>query len=605
MSLSDSEVEFEIGHVLLIDIVGYSKLLIEEQKERIKRLTDIVLATNPVREATDEKLVRLPTGDGMALVFRRSPEEPAHCALEIAQALRNEPELRVRMGIHSGPVSELTDVSGRPNIAGAGINMAQRVMDSGDAGHILVSKRVADDLENYRQWHSLLHELGECEVKHGVRVSLVNLYTADAGNPEVPAKFHHAGRERACAEDGFWVAVRPLKAAGTNADVGALAEGLTDAIVTGLSRFSYLKVIARSSALRYANEGVDVRLVGKELGTRYVMEGNLRVVGARLRLAVQLVDTVSGAHFWAENYERHFNAEALFELQDDLVPRIVATIADPVGVLPRSIGAILRSKPTDQLTASEAVLRYFGYFDRATPKEHAIAREALERAVAGSPNETNCWAVLAMVYRDEHTHRFNLRPDPIGRAFAAAQRALESGPASHLAHFALACALFFRGEIAAFRDAAERAITLNPMDSSTLAYLGTLMLHESADGDWDRGCALVARARELNPHHPGWYWFAAYWDAYRKREYRAALQVALKINMPGDYYVPAVIAAAYAQLGQLDAARPAVQQLLAIKPDFVESARADSEKWFGPCDLVEHFLDGLRKAGLDVPVQSS
>src|SRR3954466_14660670 len=147
-----SETHFEIGHVLFIDIVGYSKLLIEEQKERLNQLTEIVLGTTPVREATDEQLVRLPTGDGMALVFRRSVEEPARCALEVAEALQKHPELRVRMGIHSGPVSDVTDVSGRSNIAGAGINMAQRVMDCGDAGHILLSQHVADDLVQYRQW---------------------------------------------------------------------------------------------------------------------------------------------------------------------------------------------------------------------------------------------------------------------------------------------------------------------------------------------------------------------------------------------------------------------------------------------------------------------
>src|SRR3982751_1652238 len=186
---SDDNLRLEIGHVLFIDIVGYSKLLNEEQKERLKQLIEIVVATAPVREAKDEQLVRLPTGDGMALVFRRSAEEPARCALETAEALQKHPELPVRMGIHSGPVSEVTDVSGRTNIAGAGINMAQRVMDCGDAGHILLSQHVADDLIQYRQWAPRLRDLGECEVKHGVRLHLVNLYAEPLGNPEPPEKF--------------------------------------------------------------------------------------------------------------------------------------------------------------------------------------------------------------------------------------------------------------------------------------------------------------------------------------------------------------------------------------------------------------------------------
>ncbi len=187
-SEAQDNLRFEIGHVLFLDVVGYSRLLIDEQKEQMRQLTDVVLATRPVQEATNEQLVRLPTGDGMALVFRNSPEEPAHCAIEIARALKAHPEIRVRMGIHSGPVSEVSDVNERRNIAGAGINIAQRVMDCGDAGHILVSRRVAEDLAEYRQWSPHLHNLGRFEVKHGVKLSISNLVGDDFGNPASPAK---------------------------------------------------------------------------------------------------------------------------------------------------------------------------------------------------------------------------------------------------------------------------------------------------------------------------------------------------------------------------------------------------------------------------------
>src|SRR6266513_2635434 len=184
------DVKFEIGHVLFIDIVGYSKLLISEQSEQIQKLKQIVRATEQFRLAEAEgKLLRLPTGDGGALVFRNSPEAPVLCAVEISKELKQHPELRVRMGVHSGPVNEVVDLNEQTNIAGAGINIAQRVMDCGDAGHILVSKRVADDLEHYLQWRPLLHELGECEVRHGLRISLLNLYGDEAGKPELPEKF--------------------------------------------------------------------------------------------------------------------------------------------------------------------------------------------------------------------------------------------------------------------------------------------------------------------------------------------------------------------------------------------------------------------------------
>src|SRR5437773_5852500 len=186
----NKEIQLEIAHVLFIDIVGYSKLLITEQSELLRRLSDVVRETEQFRSAEAQgKLVRLPTGDGMALVFRNNPEAPVKCALELSKKLKAHPELSVRMGIHSGPVNEVADVNERTNITGAGINVAQRVMDCGDAGHILLSKHVADDLEQYPQWRSQLHDLGECEVKHGVRIHAVNFYTGDVGNPEVPEKF--------------------------------------------------------------------------------------------------------------------------------------------------------------------------------------------------------------------------------------------------------------------------------------------------------------------------------------------------------------------------------------------------------------------------------
>src|SRR2546427_3901112 len=188
-----SDVKFEIGHVLFIDIVGYSKLLINEQSEQIQKLKQIVRGTEQFRLAEAEgKLLRLPTGDGGALVFRTSAEAPVLCALEISKALKKHPELRVRMGIHSGPVNEVTDLNEQANIAGAGINIAQRVMDCGDTGHILLSKRVADDLEQYPRWRPCLHELGECEVKHGQKLHAVNLYTDEVGNSQVPEKFKTA-----------------------------------------------------------------------------------------------------------------------------------------------------------------------------------------------------------------------------------------------------------------------------------------------------------------------------------------------------------------------------------------------------------------------------
>jgi TolB-like protein len=408
-----------------------------------------------------------------------------------------------------------------------------------------------------------------------------------------------SGAER--LEEGFWVAVLPFRYTGANADLTALAEGLTEEILTGLSRFSYLRVIAHSSTARYANSTTDVRAVGQELGARYVMEGSLRQAGTRLRLAVQLVDAGSGAHLWAETYDRPFGSEEIFALQDDLVSRVVSTTADTQGVLPHIMSEALRSRDHDELTPYEAVLRSFAHFQRANAEEHAASRAALERAVQQAPGYADAWAMLSLIYKEEFTHEFNLRPDPVGRAFAAAQRATDAARSNHLAYHALAAALFFRRELQPFRNAAERALTLNPMDGFTLAYLGFLIAYS---GDWERGCALAERARSLNPSHPGWYWFPAFFDAYRKSNYRGALEVALNVNMPGFWRTQLALATAYGQLGEPEAARGALRSLLALRPDFAERAHEELGKWWDPA-LVLHLIDGLRKAGMEIPPASS
>jgi serine/threonine protein kinase len=416
------------------------------------------------------------------------------------------------------------------------------------------------------------------------------------GSSGAPRSVVAPGSGASRANEGFWVAVLPFRYAGGNAELIALAEGLSEDIVTGLSRFSYLRVIARSSSSRYAHELLDVRSAGKALGARYVMEGSLRQAGVKVRIAVQLVDTSTGAHLWAENYDRAFQPETVFELQDDVVSRIVCTVADSHGVLPHSMSEAVRGKGSDQLSAYEALLHSFGYFERVSAEEHAVTRENLERAVQQAPGNAECWAMLTIFYVEEYIHGFNPRPDPLDRALGAARRAVENAPASNLAYHALATVLFYRRELQAFRNAAERAVALNPMDGYTAAYQGFLTAYA---GEWERGCALAARARKLNPHHPGWYWFPEAFDAYRKGDYPAALDAALKINMPRFWRAHLALAMTYGQLGERDAARAALQQLLALRPEFAVSARQELSKTWD-AEFVSHMLEGLRKAGLKI-----
>jgi TolB-like protein len=405
-----------------------------------------------------------------------------------------------------------------------------------------------------------------------------------------------ADASSARAEEGFWLAVLPFQCRGAEPVLEGLGEGITEEIITGLSRFSYLRVIARSSTAKYSSESGDIRAIGKELGARYVMEGSLRQAGSKVRIAAQLVDACSGASLWAETYDRPFRPEAVFELLDDVVPRIVSTVADTQGILPHSMTEALRNRDPEQLSPYEAVLRSFAHFQRLNAPEHAAARAALERVVQQPPDRGDCWAMLSMLYREEYTHGFNLRPDPIGRALAAARRAVDAAPSNHLAYHALASALFFRREFVAFRAAADRALGLNSMDGFTAAYLGFQIAYA---GDWERGCALAEQSTRLNPNHPGWYWFPLFFKAYRERDYRGALDVALKVNMPGFWRTPFALAAAYGQLGERDAAGNAVRELLAIRPDFSVVAREELRKWWD-AELIEHLIEGLRKAGLEI-----
>jgi serine/threonine protein kinase/tetratricopeptide (TPR) repeat protein len=398
------------------------------------------------------------------------------------------------------------------------------------------------------------------------------------------------------ADEGFWVAMLPVKCTGASTELKALADGLSEEIVAGLSRFTYLRVITSGSTQRYADQSPDLRVVCKDLGARYVTSASLRQVGARVRVTVQLIDASTGAQLWAETYERPFSPEAVFEIQDDLVPRIVSTIADAYGVLPHTMSQEVRNKQVHQLTPYEALLRSFSYAERVTAEEHAEAKTALEQALQKAPGFSDCWAMLSILLTDEHVHGFSGPPDPLIRALQAARRAVDTNSGNHKAHQALAWALCFRKEFSACRVAAARTIALNPLDACAAVYMGFTI---ALSGEWERGCELVLNSVELNPNHPGWYWFAPFVNEYRKSDYRAALGLALKINMPGFRFGFVSLAAAYGQLGETEFARSAVNELLALKPDYASIARVEFGKLFDP-DLVEHMIDGLRKAGLEI-----
>src|SRR5512133_839554 len=403
----------EIGHVLFIDIVGYSKLLIDEQRDYSHTLNEVVRRTDSFRAADAAgKLTRLPTGDGMALVFATTPDAPVSCAMEISNALRSHPELQVRMGIHSGPVSGITDVNDRSNVAGAGINLAQRVMDCGAAGHILLSKHVADDLEQYRQWRSNLHDLGECEVKHDVRVHVVNLYTDELGNRELPGKFQQAkatltapaiaaSEARPARRSWSWIAalivvaalaaaagfyissrrtgptappsasaptpavvvipeksiaVLPFENLSRDPDNAYFADGIQDEILTRLAKIADLKVISRTSTQHYKSAPDNLREIAKQLEVAHILEGSVQKSGEAVRVNVQLIKAANDSHLWADTFDRKLTD--IFSVETE----VAKAIADQLRAkLTGQEEQVITAKPTDNPEAYDAYLRGLAY----------------------------------------------------------------------------------------------------------------------------------------------------------------------------------------------------------------------------------------------------
>src|SRR5438309_4892763 len=352
------DLHLEVAHVLFMDVVGFSKLLINDQSEILEQLNRLVRETPHFREAEAAgKLICLATGDGMALVFSNSAEAPVECALEISKALQTYPQIQLRMGVHSGPVNAVSDVNDRSNVTGAGINMAQRVMDCGDAGQIRLSRHTAEDLEQFRQWQPCLHDLGEFEVKHGARVHVFNLYTDGVGNPATPEKFKRpdVGAALPPAKEAppkstipkwviigvvvavvvigllFWSRRTPTISAAPDKSIAVLpfenlsdekqnayfADGVQDEILTDLAKIADLKVISRTSVMQYKSGlARNLRKIGEELGVATVVEGSVQRAANKIRVNAQLIDARNDAHLWAQTYDR--DLADVFAIQSEI-----------------------------------------------------------------------------------------------------------------------------------------------------------------------------------------------------------------------------------------------------------------------------------------------
>ena len=552
------DLPLEIAHLLLIDVVGYSKLLVNEQIEFLQELNQIVRSTECFRAAEARgKLNRVPTGDGMALLFFRSPDEPVRCALEISRTLQDHPHIQVRMGVHSGPVNRVTDVNDKTNFAGSGINVAQRVLDCGDAGHILLSGHVAEDLAEYRHWQPYLHDLGECEVKHGLHLHLFNLYKDNLGNPQVPEKLKRGKRSKqasAVRPISFprWpkialvvtllvsavalvissliffprvsappstsalpeatatafptaipeksIAVLPFENLSDEKENAYFADGVQDEILTGLARVADLKVISRTSTLQYkVGAEHNLREIGKALGVAHLLAGSVQRAGDRVRVSAQLIDARTDTQLWGERYDR--DVADVFAIESELAGKIIAQLKSKLSAQEK---AAIEQTPTADLAAHDLYIRAKTLIESAifsTPLQESLfeAVRLLNEAIERDPAFALAYYQLAYA-QDVIYFTIDHAPTQLAMADAAIQSLSRLRPNSGEAHLALATHLYY-GYLDYDRARQELNLAKETLPNDPLRFrmLGFI---DRRQGRWAESIKNLERAAEFDPQNP-------------------------------------------------------------------------------------------------------
>lgn len=541
MSPEEQKLEPEIAHILSIDVVGYSKLLVNEQIELLNELKRIVRETRCACAAEDEgQLIRLPTGDGMMLLFFRSPEEPLHCAVEITEALREHPQIQVRMGLHSGPVNKIEDVNDRLNVAGAGINVAQRVLDSGDAGHILLSKRLADDLAEYSHWRPHLYDLGECVVKHGFRLHLVNFHNSSIGNAERPLRFQQADSATAAldrkavsvrrrykwlaalallllvaAAASFFVlrpgsripptppeksvAVLPFEDWSAESKDPYLADGVQGEILTLLMKVRDLKVISRTSVMKYRDVAhLDLKQVAGDLGVRYFLLGSVQRAGTQVRVASQLVDGLTGAQLWANSFDR--DVADVFKIQTEIAESIVTQLK--AKFTPEEKAA-MEERPTNDVIAYDLYLRGKALlarvaFESSRTDELAEAAQLFQEAAARDPSFYLAYCELANAHGQTWFYSIDPTPERLAMARSAIDAAVRLRPEAGETHLAAAKYYYFSRDYDRSLKELVQAQQKLPNDPLPILFLGYI---ERRQGDWTSSTEHLEHAVELDPRN--------------------------------------------------------------------------------------------------------
>ena len=616
----------KLSAILSADVVGYSRLMQDDDAATVETLTRYRAVFSGLVTRHEGRIVDSP-GDNILAEFD-SPVEAVHCAVELQRefARRNRQlaphrQMQFRIGINLGDILSRDDGT----IYGDGVNVAARLESLAEPGGIMISESVR------MQVHSLIDvsiaDAGKHEVKNIAEPVHVHRIVLDesAPKPQEARKVPRAmiataaiillliavviglqSRNSGNLDDpvlalpeGPVIAVLPFDNLSGEPEQEYFSDGLSEDLITGLSRFPDLFVIGRNTTFQFKGRAVSVQEIARQLGARYVIEGSVRRGGNTIRVNAQLLDSSTGSHLWADTFDRELNATEIFALQDEITAQIIGAIAGSYGVIARNQLESAKTGGTDNLEAYECVLQSYAYEQVLTPDVHAAVRDCLERAVELDPTYADAWSKLAFMYADEHAFGYNPRPGSLDRALAAAQRAVELEPSSQMTHWHLARTHFWRNEVDAAVTEADRALALNPNNAFVLAAAGAYMAPTNPENR-KRGAALADKAMLIDPNPPGWYHVANIMWRYQNRDYESALRASLKMNLPGFYQTHMWRLMIYGQLGRTADAEQTTAKLLALYPPFPEYARYELKKLnFDPA-MSEHIVEGWRKAGLDV-----
>jgi adenylate cyclase len=640
--MSDPSQTRKLATMLAADVAGYSRLMGDDDEATVRTLTEYrQVFTDHI--ARHQGRVIDTAGDSVLATFD-SVVEAVVCSTEIQKELtrRNRQlaeyrRMAFRIGLNVGDVITREDGS----IYGDGVNIAARLQAIAEPGEICISGNVHEQVESRLELS--FADIGEQQVKNidkpvraykiltdtsidkfrkvqrskrravaisaavivAVVVSCGVLWNVQKPTTEQATK---ATDPALAMPTGPTVAVLPFTNMSGDLKQEYFSDGITEEIITELARFRDLFVVARNSTFRYKGQALDVRQVGRELSAKYVLEGSVRREADRIRVTAQLLNAQTGAHLWAETYERELTAGAIFAIQDEITSQVVGAIGGAFGEISHATWQQSKARGPASLDSYECVLVFNEYSSTNAEKDHLRARECLERAVKVSPNYAEAWAVLAMVYGEEHMFGYNLRADPIGRAFRAAQRAIELDPANQRAQESLANVYFYQHDVNAVIAQAERAVALNPNHAETIANMGLYMVYIGMNNPTirKRGLALVKKAIALSTHHPGWYHFPTAWAHWWTGEYERGLAEANLVNQPDLFWTYVTLAMIHGGLGQGAKAAPSVAQIARLYPTFSAHARDEFHKWNLPEAFIDRAVDNLRKTGLAIPdVQNS